>query len=67
MGTVTVLQTPRAALPLSPFQMSCIEEEIDRMNESFLLLSMQLQKRAQVSTWLKEKESSAGNHSAVIS
>ncbi|XP_030600885.1 uncharacterized protein LOC115790973 [Archocentrus centrarchus] len=48
----------------TPVQMSCIEEEIDRMNESFLLLSMQLQKRAQVSTWLKEKESSAGNHSA---
>lgn len=47
--------------------MSCIEEEIDRMNESFLLLSTQLQKRADVSTWLKERENSAGNHSAVIS
>nr|XP_008274574.1 PREDICTED: uncharacterized protein LOC103353394 [Stegastes partitus] len=45
-------------------QMSCVEEEIDRMNESFLLLSVQIQKRAEMSTWLKERRSSAGNHSA---
>ncbi|XP_047449314.1 uncharacterized protein LOC125013066 [Mugil cephalus] len=43
----------------TPVQMSCIEEEIDCMNESFLQLSMQLQKRAQI-----EREDSAGNHSA---
>lgn len=48
-------------------QMSFVEEEIDRMNESFLQLSMQLQKRAQMSTQLKERENSAGNHPAVIS
>ncbi|XP_068592031.1 uncharacterized protein [Cebidichthys violaceus] len=47
----------------TPMQMSCIEEEIDHMNESFLQLSVQLQKRAQMSTWLKERENSAGNHS----
>ncbi|XP_042342884.1 uncharacterized protein LOC121943427 [Plectropomus leopardus] len=45
-------------------RMSCIEEEIDRMNGSFLQLSMQLQKRAQMSTWLKERENSGGKHSA---
>ncbi|KAJ0022102.1 hypothetical protein NQD34_009592 [Periophthalmus magnuspinnatus] len=32
----------------SPVQLSCIEEEIDRLNESFIQLSMQLQNRAQV-------------------
>ncbi|XP_042269345.1 uncharacterized protein LOC121898387 isoform X2 [Thunnus maccoyii] len=48
----------------TPMQMSCIEEEIDRMNESFLQLSVQLQKRAHMSTWQKERENSAGNHSA---
>lgn len=48
-------------------QMSCVEEEIDRMNESFLDLSLQLQERAQMSTRLKERENSAGNHSVVIS
>ncbi|XP_010791697.1 uncharacterized protein [Notothenia coriiceps] len=48
----------------TPMQMSCIEEEIDRMTESFLQLSVQLQKRAQMSSWLKERERSAGNHSA---
>ncbi|XP_029964558.1 uncharacterized protein LOC115400686 [Salarias fasciatus] len=40
----------------TPVQVSCIEEEIDRLNEFFLLLSMQLQKRAEMSTWLKERE-----------
>lgn len=49
------------------FQMSRIEEEIDRMNEAFLQLSVQLQKRAHMSTWQKEKENSSGNHSVVIS
>ncbi|KAK5904685.1 hypothetical protein CesoFtcFv8_006221 [Champsocephalus esox] len=48
----------------TPVQMSCIEEEIDRMTESFLQLSVQLQKRAQMSSWLKERERSAGNYSA---
>ncbi|KAE8295323.1 hypothetical protein D5F01_LYC06249 [Larimichthys crocea] len=47
----------------TPMQISCVEEEIDRMNESFLQLSVQLQKRAQVITQLKERENSAGNHS----
>lgn len=47
--------------------MSCVEEEIDRMNESFLHLSLQLQERAQMSTRRKERENSAGGHSAVIS
>lgn len=37
------------------------------MNESFLQLSVQLQKRAQMITQLKERENSAGNHSVVIS
>uniref|UniRef100_A0AAV2J1Z8 Sodium channel regulatory subunit beta-3 n=1 Tax=Knipowitschia caucasica TaxID=637954 RepID=A0AAV2J1Z8_KNICA len=32
----------------SPVQMSCIENEIDQLNESFIKLSMQLQNRAQV-------------------
>ncbi|KAK7882553.1 hypothetical protein WMY93_028727 [Mugilogobius chulae] len=31
----------------SPVQMFCIEEEIDRLNESFIQLSMQLQNRSQ--------------------
>ncbi|XP_038550193.1 uncharacterized protein LOC119883556 isoform X2 [Micropterus salmoides] len=48
----------------TPMQMSCVEEEIDRMNESFLQLSVQLQNRAQMSTRLKARENSAGNHSA---
>ncbi|KAK2847209.1 hypothetical protein Q5P01_010208 [Channa striata] len=48
----------------TPMQMSCIEEEIDRMNESFLQLTVQLQKRAQMSTLQKEREESAGNDSA---
>ncbi|XP_023275672.1 uncharacterized protein LOC111665041 [Seriola lalandi dorsalis] len=48
----------------TPMQRSCIEEKIDCLNESFLQLSVQLQKRAQMSTWQKERESSAGNHSA---
>ncbi|KAA8594284.1 hypothetical protein FQN60_005118, partial [Etheostoma spectabile] len=58
-GTDTGL-SPKA----TPMQMSCMEEEIDRMNESFLQLCVQLQKRAQMSTWLKERENSAGSHSA---
>ncbi|KAM6933260.1 uncharacterized protein FYW49_001627 [Xenentodon cancila] len=41
----------------TPVQVSCIEEEIDRMSEYFLQLSMQLQGRAQMCT-----ENSAGNH-----
>ncbi|AWO99018.1 putative SCO-spondin-like [Scophthalmus maximus] len=50
--------------PRTQAQISCVEEEIDRLNESFLQLSMQLQKRAQMSSWHKERERSAGNHSA---
>ncbi|XP_028320851.1 uncharacterized protein LOC114474630 [Gouania willdenowi] len=42
---------------VTSMQVSCIEEEIDRLNELFLLLSMQLQGRAQISTLLKERES----------
>ncbi|KAM4567238.1 uncharacterized protein PAE49_010636 isoform 2-T2 [Odontesthes bonariensis] len=45
----------------TPVQMSCVEEEIDRMHESFLQLSMQIQRRAQMSTWRKDRETSAGN------
>uniref|UniRef100_UPI0037E8190E uncharacterized protein n=1 Tax=Semicossyphus pulcher TaxID=241346 RepID=UPI0037E8190E len=48
----------------TPVQISCVEEEIDRLNESFLQLSVQLQKRAQMSTWLKERENSAASQSA---
>lgn len=58
--------TTHVTLPFPLLQMSCVEEEIDRMNESFLQLSVQLQKRAKMSTLLKERENSAGNH-AVIS
>lgn len=41
--------------------MSCVEEEIDSMSEYFLQLSVQLQKRTQISTILKEREISAGD------
>ncbi|XP_014845642.1 PREDICTED: uncharacterized protein LOC106919650 isoform X3 [Poecilia mexicana] len=53
--------TPNAVLPPNgtPVQMSCIEEEIDRMSESFLQLSMQMQRRSQISTMLKERENGA--------
>ncbi|XP_038155551.1 uncharacterized protein LOC119792815 [Cyprinodon tularosa] len=44
----------------TPLQMSCVEEEIDRISESFLQLSLQLQERAQISLKLKDTESSAG-------
>lgn len=67
LSSNNLIQAPDVSSPFPLFQMSCIEEEIDCMNESFLQLSMQLQKRAQMSTWLKEREDSAGNHSAVIS
>ncbi|XP_023817540.1 zonadhesin-like isoform X2 [Oryzias latipes] len=43
----------------TPVQISCIEEEIDRMSESFLQLSMQLQRRSQMSTWLNDRENIA--------
>ncbi|XP_034025202.1 uncharacterized protein LOC117509573 [Thalassophryne amazonica] len=42
----------------TPIQVSCIEEEIDRLNESFLELSVQLHHRAL--TWQKERKSSGG-------
>ncbi|XP_034557340.1 zonadhesin [Notolabrus celidotus] len=48
----------------TPMQISCVEEVIDHLNESFLQLSLQLQKRAQMSMWLKERESSAASRSA---
>ncbi|MED6257606.1 hypothetical protein ATANTOWER_027986, partial [Ataeniobius toweri] len=53
--------TPNTGLPPNgtPVQMSCVEEEIDRMSESFLQLSMQLQRRGQISTMLKQRDSSA--------
>ncbi|XP_036006210.1 uncharacterized protein LOC118556590 [Fundulus heteroclitus] len=55
--------TPNTGLPPNgtPVQMSCVEEEIDRMSESFLQLSVQLQRRAEISTMLKERDSSAGD------
>lgn len=43
----------------TPVQMSCVEEEIDRLNEFFLQLSMQLQNRAQMKR--EDRESSAGS------
>lgn len=46
--------------------MSFVEEEIDRMNESFLQLSVELQRRAQISSQPKERENGVGNHSLVI-
>ncbi len=46
--------------------MSFVEGEIDRLNESFLQLSVQLQSKAQMSSRL-ERESSACNHAVVIS
>ncbi|XP_074536526.1 uncharacterized protein LOC141798463 [Halichoeres trimaculatus] len=46
----------------TPVQISCVEEEIDRLNESFLQLSLQLQKRAQMSMCLKERENSTASH-----
>ncbi|KAF7667132.1 hypothetical protein LDENG_00078000 [Lucifuga dentata] len=61
----SVHQTEKGLSPKgTPIQMSCIEEQIDRMNESFLQLSVQLQNRAQISTWQRERESSAGTHSS---
>ncbi|XP_076002437.1 uncharacterized protein LOC142995324 [Genypterus blacodes] len=48
----------------TPIQTSCIEEEIDHMNESFLQLSMQLQNRVQTSTRQTERENSNSDHSA---
>ncbi|XP_054884304.1 uncharacterized protein si:ch211-286b4.4 [Poeciliopsis prolifica] len=51
--------TPNTGLPPNgtPVQMSCVEEEIDRMSESFLQLSMQMQRRSQISS--KESENGA--------
>ncbi|XP_024910932.1 uncharacterized protein LOC112486961 [Cynoglossus semilaevis] len=51
--------TPRG----TPMKISCIEEEMDHLNESFLQLSMQLQSRAQASRWENERETSAEKHS----
>ncbi|KAM6987470.1 uncharacterized protein LKV04_010315 [Tautogolabrus adspersus] len=48
----------------TPIQMSCVEGEIDRLNECFLQLSVQLQKRTQIGTWLKESEDSAAGNAA---
>ncbi|XP_068173588.1 uncharacterized protein [Antennarius striatus] len=45
----------------TPIQMACVEEEIDRMNESFLQLSVRLQNRAQISKLKQERENSAGD------
>lgn len=46
-------------------QMSCVEEEIDRMSESFLQLSMQMQRRSQISTMLKERENGAAEKAVI--
>ncbi|KAF6736840.1 hypothetical protein FQA47_014055 [Oryzias melastigma] len=56
------LQLFNLSFKWSAAEISCIEEEIDRMSESFLQLSMQLQRRSQMSTWLKERENSAENY-----
>nr|XP_020509773.2 uncharacterized protein LOC109999162 [Labrus bergylta] len=48
----------------TPIQMSCVEEEIDRLNECFLQLSVQLQKRARMGIWPKESEDSAAGNAA---
>ncbi|CAG6003426.1 unnamed protein product, partial [Menidia menidia] len=56
-------------LPLkgTPVQMSCVEEEIDRISESFLQLTMQIQRRAQMSTWRNEGENSVENQRPITS
>lgn len=54
-----------APSPLS--QASFVEEEIDRLNESFLRLSVELQNRTRPSLQPREGDGSVGNHSAVIS
>lgn len=43
-----------------------MEEEIDRMNESFLQLSVELQRRAKMNSQPKERDNGVGNHSVVI-
>lgn len=56
----------RCAIPFL-LQASFVEEEIDRMNESFLRLSVELQNRTRLSLQPREGDGSVGNHSAVIS
>ena len=46
-------------------QVSSIEEEIDRLNESFLHLSLQLQKRGQMHTQRWESQHTSTDHAAV--
>lgn len=51
---------------LSSLQMTFIEEEIDRLNESFLQLSVQLQQNLHTDTRSKVAENSAGSSFVVI-
>lgn len=53
--------------PRSPLQMTFVEEEIDRLNESFLQLSVQLQQKRHADTWSEVTENSAGSSFVVIS
>ncbi|CAL8373176.1 unnamed protein product [Gadus morhua 'NCC'] len=48
----------------NPAQVSSIEEEIDRLNESFLHLSLQLQKRGQMHTQRWESQHTSTDHAA---
>lgn len=59
----SVLQTMRHP-PL--LQASFVEEEIDRMNESFLRLSVELQNRTRLSLQPGEGDGSVGNHSSAV-
>lgn len=51
---------------LSSLQMTFIEDEIDRLNESFLQLSVQLQQNLHTDTRSKVTENSAGSSFVVI-
>lgn len=51
----------------SSLQMIFVEEEIDRLNESFLQLSMELQRKLHMDTRSKVTENSAGGSFVVIS
>lgn len=58
---------PRIAMPLrSSLQMTFVEEEIDRLNESFLQLSVQLQQKHHADMRSKVTENSAGSSFVVI-
>lgn len=55
-------------MPLrSSLQMTFVEEEIDRLNESFLQLSVQLQQKLHADMQSKATENGAGSSFVVIS